>query len=154
MSDKLFLKNYTSDVPVAQTIHRIEQVLVRCGATGIAKEYQGAKITAVTFRIVMDTKEQVVRIPAKEDAVQDALWQDYCRAVGRRRKIKADFRDQAERTAWKLMQDWIEVQMSMVMMKQADAMEVFLPFVWDGRQTFYAMLKERGFKGMLPEKCE
>jgi hypothetical protein len=30
----MFLKNYTSEVPVSQTIHRIEQVLIRCGVTG------------------------------------------------------------------------------------------------------------------------
>jgi len=27
----MFLKNYTSHVPVTQTIHRTEQVLIRCG---------------------------------------------------------------------------------------------------------------------------
>lgn len=151
----MFLKNYTSDVPVHTTIGRIEAVLIRCGATGIAKEYApGAKVVAVTFRIDMDGKEQVVRIPANEDAVHEALWEDYCRTVRSRRKGRADFRDQAERTAWKLMQDWIEVQMSMVMMKQADVLEVFLPFVWDGKRTFYHMLKEDGFKKMLAEKCE
>jgi hypothetical protein len=27
----MFLKNYTSDVPVSTTIHRIQQVLIKCG---------------------------------------------------------------------------------------------------------------------------
>lgn len=37
----MFLKNYTSEVPVSQTIYRIEQVLIKCGVSGITKEYKG-----------------------------------------------------------------------------------------------------------------
>lgn len=48
----MFLKNYTSDAPVAQTVHRIEQVLIRCGVNGITKEYgPTGDVAAVTFHI-------------------------------------------------------------------------------------------------------
>src|SRR6185503_878462 len=35
----MFLKNYTSEVPVTQTIARIEHALIKAGVSGIAKEY-------------------------------------------------------------------------------------------------------------------
>ena len=38
--------------------------------------------------------------------------------------------------------------MSLIQMKQAEWMQVFLPYVWDGRQTFYDRLKGEGFKGL------
>jgi hypothetical protein len=70
----------------------------------------------------------------------------------RKRKVKADFREQAERTAWKIIQDWIEVQMSMIQMQQADFREVFLAYAWDGKRTFFDRVREGGFAGLLPEK--
>jgi len=159
----MFLKNYTSEVPVSQTIHRIEQVLIRCGVSGIAKEYVGTagQISAITFRIDGQPPIQV-RLPADANAAWDALWKDYAGADispsdptrigwGSRKKLsKADFKDQAERTAWKIIQDWVEVQMSMIQLKQAEPLEVFLPYAWDGQRTFYQQVKAAGFRAMLP----
>ncbi len=52
------------------------------------------------------------------------------------------------------MQDWVAVQMSLIQMHQAETLQVFLPFVWDGRRTFYQAVKETGFKALLTEKSE
>jgi hypothetical protein len=65
--------------------------------------------------------------------------------------VKEDFLEQAERTAWKIQQDWVQVQMSLIKLKQADMLQVFMAYVWDGEQTFYERLKGRGFK-QLAEK--
>jgi hypothetical protein len=62
-------------------------------------------------------------------------------------------REQSAKTAWKLQQDWVEVQLSMIQMGQAEMLQVFLPYVFNGRQTYYEALSERGFKGLLPEKA-
>lgn len=162
-----FLKNYTSDVPVSQTIYRIEQVLIKCGVSGIMKEYGSAvgDIVAITFKIELEKDNpMVVRLPVSKEKALEALWQDYVGGdkldangetvhwSSRKRKKKGDFKAQAERTAWKIVQDWVEVQMSMIQMKQADFREVFLPYAWDGRQTFYTRIAESGFRALLPEK--
>ena len=164
----MFLKNYTSAVPVSQTIYRIEQVLIKCGVTGIMKEYAGTngEITAITFQIPAPAGKLTIRLPADKEKALDALWLDYVdgdklNAKGdaiegwgtRKQKRRASFADQAERTAWKIVQDWIEVQMSMIQMKQADTLQVFLPYVYDGRRTYYDALKETNFRGLLPEKA-
>lgn len=161
----MFLKNYTSNVPVHQTIHRIEQVLLACGVSGIAKEYgENQKIVALTFKVAFDKEAApiVVRLPVKEKAAQDALWRDYAgvdiSADGRsviygcqKKKRPADFIEQGERTAWKLMQDWVEVQMSMIQLNQATLDEIFLPYLWNGKQTVYERIKEVGMRNLLPE---
>lgn len=161
-----FLKNYTSEVSVSKTISRIEDVLIRCGVSGITKEYIGTtgKIGAITFHIQPDPDlpTMTVRLPVEVERARDALWVNY--ADGEelnekgdallspyKKKRRADFQEQAERTAWKIIQDWVEVQMSMIQMKQADYREVFLPYVWDGKRTYYQALKESGFKALLPE---
>lgn len=156
----MFLKNYTSDVPVSQTVYRIEQVLIRCGASGITKEYLDTKgnIGAITFTIETPSGPVTIRIPADTQKALDALWIDYVDGDKlspngnelywntRKKKRKADFKEQAERTAWKIMQDWVEVQMSMIQLKQAETLQVFLPYVMCGNETVYQRLKTGGLK--------
>ena len=163
----MFLKNYTSDVPVSQTIYRIEQTLIRCGVSGIMKNYgDSGQVVAITFQICLaNQKPWTIRLPANVQKAWDALWLNYADGDkltpdgmklawnNRKSKSKADFRDQAERTAWKIIQDWVEVQMSMVQMQQADFREVFLPYVWDGKQTYFEAIREGGFKALIPEKA-
>jgi hypothetical protein len=157
----MFLKNYTSGVPVSQTIYRIEQVLIRCGVSGITKEYSPTgEVVAVVFHIALTGAKPVpVRLPADVSAATDAFWADYCethKTEWKRKKKRSDFADQAARTAWKIAQDWIEVEMSRIQMRQGEPLEIFMSYVWDGNrgQTYYAALKESQFKGLLPEKCE
>lgn len=164
----MFLKNYTSNVPVNETIARIEKVLIRSKVSGITKEYGPAgKVAAVTFRIELPNQNPwTVRLPANEEKALLAMWLDYADGDkltpdglrllynNRKAKCKHDFREQAERTAWKIIQDWIEVQMSMIQMQQADWREVFLPYVWDGRQTLFQRMENNGFRALLPETTQ
>lgn len=165
----MFLKNYTSDVPVSESIRRIETVLLKCGVTGIMKEYAAnQKIVAITFRVTdASDRSWMIRIPAKEKEAVDALFLDYAagdpiskdgRLLGtwtqRKKKQRKDFVSQGERTAWRIMKDWVEVQMSMIQLKQADVMEVFLPYVFDGRRTYYQSLSESNYAGLLRDNGE
>ena len=166
----MFLKNYTSDVPVRETIGNIEHVLIRCGVSGIQKEYHqniAGKIIALTFtiRFAPDTPPWVIRLPVDEDKALQCLYVAYADGDrlsadgstilnGRKKKKRAEFRGQAERTAWKIMQDWIEVQLSMIQMQQADFQQVFLPYVWDGTQTVYDKIKASGYRALLLERTE
>lgn len=146
-----YVKNYTSDVPVSRTISRIEEVLAKCGASHIAKEYntRGA-VKALQFMILVDGKQHVIKLPSNPEKVFLALKAQ----VSRPRAGTIDrLREQSERTAWKLQQDWVEVQLSMIQMGQAEMLQVFLPYVFNGRETYYEALSARGFKGLLPEKA-
>lgn len=162
----MFLKNYTSDVPVSQTIFRIEQVLIKCGVSGITKEYgPNSEVTAIRFQIPVNEREMTIRLPANAERALEALWLNYAdgdkitsdgKALqwSSKRKKRADFVEQAQRTAWKIVQDWVEVQISMIQLKQAETVEVFLPYIWDGKQTVFARIKESGYRALLPERTE
>jgi hypothetical protein len=167
----MFLKNYTSDVPVHQTIYRIEQVLIKCGVQGITKEYGGgmqvAEVTAVTFHIPMEGRELTVRLPADVDRALEALWLDYADGEkltddgarlqwSKKKKVRADFVEQAKRTAWKIIQDWVEVQMSMIQLKQAETLQVFLPYVYDRslKSTVYDRVKAQGYRALIGNGTE
>lgn len=145
------LKNYTSNVPVHQTLAIIEAYLADCGVSGIAKEYNPQKQpVALFFKIDVGGRQYCIRLPARVDQVHEALWRDYCTGVSRPRKAKDDFREQAGKTAWKIQLDWVQVQMSLVKLKQCDFREVFMAFIWDGSQTYYEFLAKSNFKA-LPE---
>ena len=159
----MFLKNYTSNVPVSETIHKIEKVLIRCGVAGIMKEYGlNTKVIAVTFQVASPGGKITIRLPVEEQHALDALWEEYIgddllsdgrvKWSSRKRKPKSDFTEQASRTAWKIIQDWVEVQMSMIQLKQADLIQVFLPYVFDGKRTYYQAIKESNYAGLLPDK--
>jgi hypothetical protein len=147
------LKNYTSSVPMDMTVSRIERLLVDVGASGIAKEYRAGTVCALMFRLqfAAGQPEVTIKLPANVEACVDSFWKDYCRTRSTRsQKRREDFQEQAARTAWKLQQDWVEVQVSMIRLKQQDAMQAFLPYAWDGAQTVYERVRDGGFRALLP----
>jgi hypothetical protein len=92
------------------------------------------------------------RLPVDVDAVHDYMM--------RQRKTRMthvqlrNLKEQAERTAWKLMQDWVEAQLSLVVTKQAEVAQVFMPYLLSGERTFYYAVKERGFAQLAAPKGE
>jgi len=146
------IKNYTSSVPAETTIAQIESKLAASGVSGIQKLYgPNGKVTSIVFKIELASKSYVVKIPANVHACYEALWKDYCKRVSRPRDdTKATLMAQANRTAWKIVQEWIEIQLSMIAMQQAEFLEVFMPYLWDGKQTYFETLKHNHFKA-LPE---
>lgn len=150
----MFLKNYTSEVPVHETIANIERTLIKCKVSGITREYDlEGGITALLFHINLD-RNYSIRLFANADAAQDALYKDYMgddltpdgkvKYGCRKQKKRGDFKEQARRTAWKLQQDWVEVQMSLVQMNQVDFLQVFVAYLYDHKtkKSFYQTLSE------------
>ena len=140
------LKNYTSEVPVERTISYIEAYLAGCGVTGVSKAYENGIPTAIFFHIEFPPNRYTIRLPAKVAQVQEELWKDYVSTRTRHQKKKEDFKEQAARTAWKIQQDWVQVQMSLIKLKQADFREVFMGFLWDGKQSYFQQLEGSKFK--------
>jgi len=146
------LKNYTSNVPESRTIARIEECLAEAGATGISKDYKEGRLLALTFRVSLPSgRSMSIRLPANSDGVFTAMMKGVKRP---RSSTAGKIREQAGKTAWKLMQDWVEVQLSLIHMQQADFVQVFLPYVWDGKSTFYEQLKAKNFLALPQAKEE
>lgn len=146
------LKNYTSEINPAKSIASIENILVAAGATDIAKKYEGSTCSAITFRIMVDNngvkQPLFFQLPAKVEGVFKIFW------AKRTQKTEAQRRnvmEQAERTAWKIVRDWVEIQLSMIKLNQAEVIEVFLPYIYNPNtnQTFYNQLKDGGFKQLI-----
>jgi hypothetical protein len=143
------LKNYTSEVPAITSMGRIERCLVEAGATDISKKYEDGVCRAIRFRMPINNTPVFFELPARVDACYKVLWAEYKRPQpDTKKKVQL----QAERTAWKIVSDWVECQLSMIRLEQAEALQVFLPYVWDPakEETFFEKLKKTNYKALLP----
>ena len=144
------IKNYTSATPAWKSINNIEKYLVAAGATDISKKYENGICTAITFRMVIrpDYHTLFFQLPAKVEACFDVFWKEIKQP---KKDTKLRIREQAERTAWKIVCDWVQVQLSMIQLDQAEIVEVFLPYVYDPRtdQTFYHKIKDNAYKQLI-----
>lgn len=145
------LKNYTSEVPAITSMGKIERCLVEAGATDISKKYSDQICSSITFRMMVNQTPLFFQLPAKVDACFKAMWGTMT-TRGQNQADRKKWMAQAERTAWKIVSDWVEIQLSMIQLEQAEALQIFLPYVYNPAtdQTFYEGLKDKGFKALMP----
>lgn len=146
------LKNYTTETSADVSIARIERLLVDAGAAGIAKEYKAGRVDALVFKFPLEHGRMVViKLPANVAACQEFMWKQHCDTrSSRSRRTDKDFLPQAERTAWRIMQDWVEVQVSLIKLRQIAPLQAFLAYAFDGRKTVYERVQAGNLPALLP----
>lgn len=138
------VKNYTSQVPASRSVQHIEDCLIKHGAKNIIKMIDNKKISGIAFVIAVNGKEIPFKLPSRVQNVEKQLKGSVKRPNS---ETYNRISEQAERTAWKLLSDWVDVQMSLVELSQIELMEVFLPYVYDPakEQTLFEKMKGDGF---------
>src|SRR5574343_1267827 len=110
------LKNYTSSVPVERSVMNIEHHLVRAGAGHIAKSYDtNGVLTGITFQIVKGNVNTVFKLPAKWEKCFEVMFKEVRKP---RPETRERVKEQAQRTAWKILHDWVEIQVSLIQLEQ------------------------------------
>ena len=123
------IKNYTTKVDVYQSLGEIQGALAKNGARKIMIDYdENGNPVGVTFGINTPQGSLGFLLPANIEGVLK---------VFAKQKIKTD-REQAERTAWRNIRDWVLAQMGFVEAGNVEVDEVFLPYLTDGKgRTLY-----------------
>lgn len=135
--------NYTTTVDSFKTVSEIEYILMKHKAKSIMKNYEGESITGLSFLIDTGRQQIPVRLPVKVDECLEVLKKE--KKENPRKQIK-DTREQAERVAWRILKDWVEVQMALLDIKMVRFEEIFLPYIeTNSGQTIYERLEERQF---------
>lgn len=127
------LKNYTSKG--RNTFEKIQIILSSNGANKIMFDYKkDGTLEAIIFGLEINGQQRGFRLPALVDNVAEVLYGGEDR-WGNVKEITQKQREQAYRTAWANIRDWIDAQMALVKTKQAKIQQVFLPYVLmgDGR---------------------
>jgi len=124
------IKNYTSSIDALRSMAKIKELLVEIGATNINKEYVEKVCTGITFLLFDHQLQKTLPFHLKAQ-VQECfviLWKDVKRP---RSDTRAILQQQANKTAWKILSDWTEIQCSMTLLGQAKPLQMFLPFKYD-----------------------
>lgn len=147
------IKNRTSTVSPQNTAARIEKILADAGVSSVSRMYTNGEIVGFDFIIPTQFGSVSFRMPIDTEKAYSVLLSD---AVSNSRQSwritgtkKENIRLQASRTAWKLAQEWIEIQLSMVAMKQAELVQVFLPYVVKNGVTLFDTMKQGGYTALL-----
>lgn len=146
------IKNYTSGISAASSMSSIEEKLVAVGARDIHKSYNNKReCDAITFIMAVPDHPMPIhfKLPAKVDACYEALWRLHVKSVKTKplETTKQTIREQALRTAWKIIHDWVDIQITLIELQQAEAMEIFLPYAYnsESKETFYEHMKKSKF---------
>jgi hypothetical protein len=139
------LLNYTTEIPVEKTVGEIHQALVTAHATSILTEYDHGSIKAIMFKIRgKNGQELPFRLPAKVEEAYRVMY-------GKRQQWEVKrygdkWREQARRTAWRILLTWVKAQLALIELELAKPEEVFLPYLLvKGNKTLFEEVQNKQF---------
>jgi len=127
------LKNYTTKVPANRSVQEIQDMLQKHGATGVLMEYEKGtgRIASLAFKIDLNGQSVGFRLPLK--------WRE-AEKVLQEQGVKRAFRDEdyVYRVSWRIMRDWVDIQMAIIELEMVKIEQVFLPYaIAKNGKTFY-----------------
>lgn len=130
--------NYTTSVEAAKSIGEITGILSRFGARTITTDYDdNGNVSGLCFVILIEGLPLSIRLPCNVDGVYASL--EGAKGVPKRLISRL----QARRVAWRILKDWLEAQLALYQVGQAELGQVLMPYAIDSEgRTAYAMFKE------------
>jgi hypothetical protein len=127
--------NYTTTIDPSKTAGECIAILVQHGASHVGMEMEEKIPTGISFQIQTRWGRRGYALPINVDGTYQALLQ--ARRRGHIPPRYAD-RDQARRVAWRVLKDWLEVQIAMIEAGMFALEEVMLPWqmVEPGKTVF------------------
>ena len=123
------LKNYTSTANITNILDAIRRTLAENGARRINFEYDGAgEPREISFSLLIDEHLASFRLPARLYNVQPLIIESY-RKAGRSAPRGEALKEQAARTGWANIRDWLSAQMALIRTGMVKPHEVFLPYL-------------------------
>lgn len=142
------VKNITTNIAPEKTIMEIEQILARFGAKAILKQYEGRFPIGICFQLETEGGLIPFKLPMKIEQARMIIIQ----AVNERklvRKFKWEplLTEKALMVGWRIIKDWIYAQLSLIEMNYAQAIEIFLPYIYDNKtsKTFFEKIAQSNF---------
>lgn len=134
--------NYTTQVEAAKTVGEIQAILGKHGARSITTEYDdNSNISGVNFTLLIEGVPLAIRLPCNVDGV--------LRAMNKAKGVPGRLcnRLQARRVAWRILKNWLEAQLALYQVGQAEMAEVFMAYAitGDGRSV-YELFREAHVK--------
>lgn len=123
--------NYTTQVGSDKSIAEITGILSRFGARSITTEFDAdGFVSGITFVVngVYGTLRAAKGVPHRNRTIA-----------------------QARRVAWRILKDWLEAQLALFQVGQAEVAQVLMPYAVDAEgRTAYSMFKESHMRQLGP----
>jgi hypothetical protein len=135
------LKNVHTGVSAIKTIAEIEECLGQMGATGILKSMDKGEnrvhVTAVIFQMSLNDRNYRYRLPMEIEKARSVIKEMVeLKIIPYKFSQEPLCTERAEMVGWRIVKDWIYAQLSLSKMNLADSLQIFLPFLWNGENTF------------------
>lgn len=127
--------NYTSKVSAEKSLEEITKILINQGCDKISVDYVNKAPANLTFTGIFNGQQALYSLPCRFDAILMVMT---------RQRVPNSFlnQEQAIRTGWRILKDWVEAQMAIVQTEMVDISEVFLPYmVTRGGDRLYDYIK-------------
>jgi hypothetical protein len=151
------VRNYTTKIRTEKTMMEIETILIKFGAQGIYKEYNGNKINGLMFFLKKNNQKIPFKIPMNIEKTRTIISKAVNEGKLPKKYLIEPLRsEQGERVAWRIIKDWIDSQLSLLEMQFAEATEILLPYAWDvnEQKTLYQKFNENTNKYIAIEQKE
>lgn len=121
------LLNYSTKVPVAQSVRDITKQLVKSGASSIMQDFDDkGEMIAIAFRINLNGNNVAFKLPADWRSTLEVMKSD-----GTPRPKLTE--EHARRVAWRITKDWVEAQMALLATRSVTLPQLFLPYAVDSQ---------------------
>lgn len=132
-----------------KTITEIQKLLSKAGAKKIITEYNEGEPCGLMFSIMVGKEEFVYKLPIRTKWLVEYLQSNRAYPEDKVEKDTA----QAKRIGWRLILRWLQAQLALIQeAKMVNIKEVFLPYHWNGKQTYYELFLEAEGIKMLEDK--
>lgn len=134
--------NFTTKIDTWKTVTEIQQILSKHGVTNFSIRNENNFPAALIFTIEFKGQPLNFLLPCNYKGVLNAFKKD--RKVPRTSQND----EQALRTAWRIIKDWVEAQCALIESEQAKPEVIFLPYLMkdDGQTLSQYLLEGNGLK--------
>jgi hypothetical protein len=123
--------NYTTRVPVRQTIAECQELLGQAGAASVSVQFRDRKPAGISFELPTPAGVRPFVMPVNPDGVFELLktmdWPPSMRRNGQAAKMVT--REHASSVAWRVAKDWLEAQLALIDASMATLDQVMLPYL-------------------------
>lgn len=140
--------NYTTKIPVRQTVGECSDLLAEAGASRVAVVYADKRPVGLSFRLEMSGQMQDYALPVNVPAMSRRLaTMDYPPRYKGQELARLRAPQHAAEVAWRVIKDWLEAQLALIAAEGAVLPQVMLPYlvVESGTEnvTLYEVIRDQ-----------
>lgn len=139
--------NYTTAIPVHQTVTECQSILARAGASSASLHFDDGQPVGLSFSLKTPHGIRDFMLPVNIDGMQRVLAEAERKGAfeaARKRPGTYTSREHAARVAWRVLKDWLEAQLALIAARMVTIEEIMLPWLRvDDGQTLYQAYRDR-----------